>query len=281
MPYQAPCHLTALCTFGTWRVTTVSTRRSRAVCHSGRRSIQACAASFAGSSASSTARGRRRIIAVPGGRVVASWTEPISLPIIHGPIWRQYVQGHSSSRNQDGQRTGRAEDRRGARTRLCGARAVLGMARAVPPASPRQGQGDSFGGTDDDGKIPGISKAGATWIERNGLTSDKLEEHFHVEDGKGTLIGDPIGDGKREQSINTYLLTGVAALLGTGKAEFTDKTARENCTQLGCYDSPNHSNTVSQLGNKVTGSKKAGWKLTAPGLSAAAALLKPQDQKAK
>jgi hypothetical protein len=161
---------------------------------------------------------------------------------------------------------------------FAGARAVLGMAAtAAPPASGSGHAGPSNGGDN----FPGVSNAGAAWIKRNGLVSEYLDQYFHIEDGKVTLIGDAIGSGKREQSINTYLLTGVAALLETGKADFTDKAARDYCMQLGCYDSPNHSNTLSQFGNRLTGSKKVGWKLTAPGLSAAAAILKPKAQDSK
>lgn len=95
----------------------------------------------------------------------------------------------------------------------------------------------------------------------------------HV-DGSGATLLSAVGDGKRQQTINTYLLTGVAALLSTGKAEFTNETARNNCENLGCYDIGNHANTLKKFENKITGSKAVGWKLTAPGLTAAAALLK-------
>ncbi len=163
---------------------------------------------------------------------------------------------------------------------FAGARAVLGMTASWTPASdPLQKEPSK---TPLEGaNFPGVSSAGTAWIKRNGLVSDALEQYFHVEDGKVTLIGEAIGSKKREQSINTYLLTGVAALLEAGKAQFPDEAARAYCIQLGCYDSANHASTLSQFGNRLTGSKKAGWKLTAPGLSAAAALLKPKVQEAK
>ena len=165
---------------------------------------------------------------------------------------------------------------------FAGARAVLGMAGAATPASSavvRQSAPESS--SHDGATIDGIAGPGMTWVKRSGLSQGDIEKYFHIDDGKVTLIAEAIGKGKREQSINTYLLTGVAALLETGKAEFTDQTARANCTQLGCYDSPNHSGTLSQFGNRITGSKAAGWKLTAPGLSTAAAILKPKVQEKK
>jgi len=164
---------------------------------------------------------------------------------------------------------------------FAGARAVLGMAAATPASAAVGGQSASKSSAHDGATIDGISNPSMTWVKRSGLSQADIETYFHVEDGKVTLIGEAIGKGKREQSINTYLLTGVAAFLETGKAEFADQTARDYCTQLGCYDSANHSGTLSQFGNRITGSKAAGWKLTAPGLSAAAAMLKSKMQENK
>jgi len=158
------------------------------------------------------------------------------------------------------------------------ARAVFGMAGPGPAAPTGEGRDDASARTKTDGQVAGVSAPGATWIKKHGLASDKVEEHFHVDAGKVTLIGDPIGNGKREQSINTYLLTGVAALLETGTADFTDQTARDYCHAFGCYDPGNHAATLTHFGNRITGSKKTGWKLTAPGLSAAGALIKSQAQ---
>ncbi|MGD9689481.1 MAG: hypothetical protein AB7K52_07255 [Phycisphaerales bacterium] len=164
---------------------------------------------------------------------------------------------------------------------FAGARAVLGMAGAIPASSAVGGQSASESSSHDGAAIDGIASHGMTWVKRSGLSQGDIEKYFHIDGGKVTLIGEAIGKGKREQSINTYLLTGVASLLETGRAEFTDQTARDYCTQLGCYDPANHSATLSQFGNRITGSKAAGWKLTAPGLSVAAAMLKPKVQEKK
>ncbi|WP_254513742.1 hypothetical protein [Anatilimnocola floriformis] len=159
---------------------------------------------------------------------------------------------------------------------IAGARAILGMNPGNSPGAPRDSSATASG--DNAESLEGISSAGLAWIKRNHITGDSLQQHFHVEDGKATLIGSPIGATKREQSINAYLFTGIAMLLATGKPDFTDKAARDHCTALGCYDSANHSATTTQFGNKITGTKKTGWKLTAPGLTAAAALLKSQKE---
>lgn len=157
------------------------------------------------------------------------------------------------------------------------ARAVLGMTNASSDPSGSDEQVPEGKGA----KVNGISNAGTAWIKRSGLIKDSIDEYFDIENGKVKLIGDAIGNGKRQQTINTYLLTGTAALLETGKSDFTDDVGREYCVNLGCYDAANHAKTLTQFGNQITGSKKIGWKLTAPGLNAAASLLKPKQQENK
>jgi hypothetical protein len=126
---------------------------------------------------------------------------------------------------------------------------------------------------------PGIHAAGVAWMQRNKLTLHEIQQVIHIDDSSANLLS-AVGKGKRQQTINTYILTGVVSLLSTGKPEFTDESARANCENLGCYDMPNHGKTLKNgFDNKITGSKKAGWKLTAPGLSAAAGLLKPSSSK--
>jgi len=118
-----------------------------------------------------------------------------------------------------------------------------------------------------------IHAAGVAWMKRNGVPQENIDQVFHL-DGDGVSVLAAIGRGKSSQTINTYLLTGVASLLANGKAEFTDELARKNCEQLGCYDVNNHGKTLKSFDNKFTGSKNLGWKLTVPGLAAAATLLK-------
>jgi|SRR5712664_165200 len=128
----------------------------------------------------------------------------------------------------------------------------------------------------------GLSAAGLVWIKKNRVNQEQIEQAFHVEDGKVTLIlGEAAGKSAREKTINTYLLTGVAAMLESGSAHFADETARTNCENLGCYDGNNHAKYMRDFGNKITGSKNAGWKLTGPGLAAAAAALKPVEPENK
>ncbi len=125
----------------------------------------------------------------------------------------------------------------------------------------------------------GFSEKGKTWINKNAIKTSALDEVFHLDGGKVELIlAKAIGNSKRSQTVNTYILTGLAAFLETGTTDFADEAARKYCQHLGCYDSPNHSNYVKAFGNRIAGTKASGWKLTAPGLVAAAALLKPAEE---
>lgn len=113
------------------------------------------------------------------------------------------------------------------------------------------------------------------WMSQNNVSTAALEEVFHVDAGDVEVIAREIpGSGKRGQSLNCYLLEGVKALLATDEPKFTDAAAVSLCRTMGCYDPPNHSKTRNELGNNVAGSKSGGFTLPAPGLRAAAELVK-------
>jgi hypothetical protein len=113
------------------------------------------------------------------------------------------------------------------------------------------------------------------WMKKNGVTSEQLEHFFHFDQGQVIPIALPgNAASKKEQSLNAYMTVGLARFLASGDSAFTDADARKFCEQSGCYDGPNHSKIVKELKNRVTGSKSVGWKLTAPGLSAVAELVK-------
>lgn len=113
------------------------------------------------------------------------------------------------------------------------------------------------------------------WIKKTGITLSQLEHYFHFDQGKVLPIALPgHATAKSEQTIHTYLVQGIASLLENGEAAFTDEQARRRCEHFGCYDSGNHTRYLKALGNKATGSKSSGWKLTTPGMSSAAELIK-------
>jgi len=88
------------------------------------------------------------------------------------------------------------------------------------------------------------------------------------------IIDSAPGKNQKTQTINAYVLTGIAGLLRTGEPKFDDKTARATCRKLGCYGGTNHATYLKKPGNILTGSKAKGWALSGPGLKAGAELIK-------
>jgi hypothetical protein len=125
------------------------------------------------------------------------------------------------------------------------------------------------------GGVASRPQRAGVWMKQNGLTSDMLDQVFHV-DGEHVEVLAPSVPGKttKERTLNAYLLAGAARLLATGEPAFDDKYARELCAHLGSYDRTNHSRYLKDRGNKLAGSASTGWKLTGPGLSHTAALIK-------
>lgn len=130
------------------------------------------------------------------------------------------------------------------------------------------------GNNTGDNELPFGPKA-TRWITQNNISTNAIEEIFHCEDSEVEVIASEIpGNGKREQSHNCYLLSGIRSLLSSDEAKFSDTHATELCKTMGCHDAPNHAKIRSSLGNIVAGTKSNGFTLPAPGLRSAAALIK-------
>jgi hypothetical protein len=112
------------------------------------------------------------------------------------------------------------------------------------------------------------------WMKQNEVSFDQLTSVFDIVDGVASVIasGAP-GKNNAEKTKNAYLLAGIANFLTSGEPVFDDKIARQLCETLGCYDGTNHSKYIREFGNNLTGSKDRGWRVTAPGLKNAAALI--------
>ena len=82
------------------------------------------------------------------------------------------------------------------------------------------------------------------------------------------------GKNGKEKTINAYVLTGVSAFLQTGETKFDDKTARDVCKTMGCFNEGNHAYYLKGRGNVLGGSKDSGWTLTGPGLKLGAELIR-------
>lgn len=120
-----------------------------------------------------------------------------------------------------------------------------------------------------------VPAAAASWMKRNGVTHEHLEQVFHAEGGKVSVIADSVpGSTRKEQTVNCYVLEGIRAFLETGSAKFTDADGDALCERIGCRDKTNHAANRASAGNKMTGSRKDGFTLVAPGLLYAAKLIK-------
>lgn len=113
------------------------------------------------------------------------------------------------------------------------------------------------------------------WMRTHNITREQLGNVFHLDGGASEVLptGAPGKNGK-EQTINAYVLTGIAGFLHTGEAKFDDKTARDVCRSMGCFNEGNHAYYLKGRGNVIGGTKDSGWTLTGPGLKLGAELVK-------
>lgn len=146
---------------------------------------------------------------------------------------------------------------------------VLGMLGETTPA---------VAGGEGTGKGHGAASFGTKathWTRSNNLTKEELQSVFEFSDGSVELLAVKVpGKTKKEQSINSYLLVGAKSLLAGDDPKFVDKEAVAYCKQAGCHDGANHASTRASLGSKVSGNKSTGFRLSTPGLQAAAQLIK-------
>jgi hypothetical protein len=134
-------------------------------------------------------------------------------------------------------------------------------------------QGSDSGGEDD---FPGLGVKAKRWIRQEKVSLDELNEVYHIgDDGTVELIATDIpGATKKEQAGNVYLLSGIRSLLASDEPTIANTAAVAYCQHIGCHDTKNHATNRSALGNKLTGSVATGFTLPAPGLKAAAAVIK-------
>jgi hypothetical protein len=123
--------------------------------------------------------------------------------------------------------------------------------------------------------IEGIAPKAASWLRKNHLGREQLDQIFSIEDNTFEVIAARMpGKSKRQQTMEAYIMCGLKSFLQTGEPNFTDKEGRQLCQKVGCYDQPNHYNYIKAFGNRIGGSKDTGWKLTNPGLTEAAQIIK-------
>lgn len=114
-----------------------------------------------------------------------------------------------------------------------------------------------------------------TWMKQNDLTEDALHQVFHFADTEVSIIASGLpGKSNKDRTIAGYVLVGITNFLMSENPSFTDKAARDYCTEAGCYDSTNHNKYLKDKGNVIAGTKDKGWSLTAPGLKRGAEIIK-------
>lgn len=121
----------------------------------------------------------------------------------------------------------------------------------------------------------GICTKAASWMKKNAITREQLDHVFSIEADSIDVIAARMPEsGKRKQTTQAYVLCGVRSFLRNGDLNFSDADARELCNRVGCYDAANHAAYTTSFGNLITGSKESGWRLTNPGLSVGAQIIK-------
>jgi hypothetical protein len=128
---------------------------------------------------------------------------------------------------------------------------------------------------EDDHDGPRLASKVRTWMRTHGIAREQLDHVFHLDGGVCEVLpSEAPGKNGKEKTINAYVLTGISAFLQTGETRFDDKTARDVCKAMGCFNEGNHAYYLKGRGNLIGGTKDAGWTLTGPGLKLGAELIK-------
>lgn len=130
--------------------------------------------------------------------------------------------------------------------------------------------------SDDSSDLHAFGPKAKRWMRQENVTLEELNEVFHVDDaGAVELIATTIpGNTVRDRAGNVYLLSGIRSLLRSDEPTVENAAAVAYCKHFACYDSKNHAKYRSALGNKLAGNVASGFVLPAPGLKAAAAIIK-------
>lgn len=168
-----------------------------------------------------------------------------------------------------------------------GVEVVLGVSAQVAPRTPPAPAAPPVPPLSDERELPLeeraakfdelptlLGKRAQHWARRYGVSAAELERVFHVHDGGVDVIASVTAGSKREGALCCYLLTGVKALLRSDEARFQEAEAVDLCREQLLYDTANHAAYRTSFPPKVVGDKHNGWSLPAPGLEAAAQLVK-------
>lgn len=120
----------------------------------------------------------------------------------------------------------------------------------------------------------GISAKASAWMAKTQITREQLDHVFSIDEKSIDVIAHKLpGDSKRKQTAEAYVIAGLMEFVRSGEMLFTDDAGRDVCKKVGCYDQANHSNYMKAFENWIHGNK-SGWKLSNPGLTKAAEIVK-------
>jgi hypothetical protein len=156
---------------------------------------------------------------------------------------------------------------------IASAMAIFGEAD-LPSQAPSQ-KNEATSSQETPGGNDGISPKATGWMRKNSITREQLEHVFSIDDTSiETIAAKMPGNTQAKQTVEAYILCGVASYLSTGAYIFTDKDARALCERVGAFNRGNHLYNTKKFGSFISGSKETGWKITNPGLTEGVRLIK-------
>ena len=146
------------------------------------------------------------------------------------------------------------------------ARDEQAQAPSLPPPS---------AGTDRGDNSEGVSPVALKWMRRSGLTSSGLSVLFSLGVDEIDLVAKKVpGENKKDRMHSVLLLKGIAAYLGSGVARVTHEQLKEACVHYDAYDPANFATHLKSFAAEASGTKGAGYTLTARGITNATEMIK-------
>jgi hypothetical protein len=152
-------------------------------------------------------------------------------------------------------------------------REPLGKTREEQPQSPSLPPPTA--GSEEESESEDISPVALKWIRRSGLTSTGLSLLFSLGVDEIDLVAKKVpGENKKDRMHSVLLLKGIAAYLGSGVARVTHEQLKEACVHYDAYDAANFATHLKSFAAEASGTKSAGYTLTARGITNATEMIK-------
>lgn len=123
--------------------------------------------------------------------------------------------------------------------------------------------------------LDGISPIAQKWMRRNGLAVDRLSKFFSLGVDEIDFVAKTVpGKTKKDRMHSVFLLKGIAAYLGSGVARVSHEQIKEACLHYDAWDAGNFAANLKTFTADISGTKEAGYTLTARGLTSATETIK-------